>query len=102
MEKLASLTSGLPLIAEPSPIGTSVSTQTAGAEFQGALKDAIASINEVQQGASQAVDALATGQSQNIHQAMIALQQADISFQLMMAIRNKLVSAYEEIQRMQI
>ena len=48
------------------------------------------------------MDALATGQSQNIHQAMIAMQQADISFQLMMAIRNKLVSAYEEIQRMQI
>jgi flagellar hook-basal body complex protein FliE len=48
------------------------------------------------------VEALATGQSQNIHQAMIALQQADISFQLMMQIRNKLITAYEEIQRMQI
>jgi flagellar hook-basal body complex protein FliE len=33
---------------------------------------------------------------------MIALQQADISFQLMMQIRNKLITAYEEIQRMQI
>jgi flagellar hook-basal body complex protein FliE len=102
MEKIAPLTSGLPLIAEPSSIGSSASSQTAGAGFQGVLKDAIASINEIQQGASHAVDALATGQSQNIHQAMIALQQADISFQLMMAIRNKLVSAYEEIQRMQI
>jgi flagellar hook-basal body complex protein FliE len=66
------------------------------------LKDAIASINDIQQGANQAVEALATGQSQNIHQAMIALQQADISFQLMMQIRNKLITAYEEIQRMQI
>jgi flagellar hook-basal body complex protein FliE len=33
---------------------------------------------------------------------MVALQEADVSFQLMMQIRNKLVSAYEEIQRMQI
>jgi flagellar hook-basal body complex protein FliE len=102
MEKLASLSSGLPLIAEPTSTASSASAQTAGAGFEGLLKDAISSINEIQQGASQAVDALATGQSQNIHQAMIALQQADISFQLMMAIRNKLVSAYEEIQRMQI
>jgi flagellar hook-basal body complex protein FliE len=33
---------------------------------------------------------------------MVALQQADVSFQLMMQIRNKLVTAYEEIQRMQM
>ncbi len=53
-------------------------------------------------GASQAVEALVTGQSNNIHQTMVALQQADVSFQLMMQVRNKLVTAYEEIQRMQI
>ncbi len=102
MEKLASLSSALPVIAEPTSTTSPTSGQPASAGFQGLLKDAISSINEIQQGASQAVDALATGQSQNIHQAMVALQQADISFQLMMAIRNKLVSAYEEIQRMQI
>jgi len=42
------------------------------------------------------------GQTQDIHRTMVALQQADVSFQLMMQIRNKLVTAYEEIQRMQI
>lgn len=102
MEKLASVSAGLPAIADPAPVTASPSNQQAGAGFQGALKEAISSINEIQQGANQAVEALATGQSQNIHQAMIALQQADLSFQLMMQIRNKLVTAYEEIQRMQI
>ena len=68
----------------------------------GSLKEAISSINDAQTGASRAVDALATGQSNNIHQTMVALQQADVSFQLMMQVRNKLVTAYEEIQRMQI
>lgn len=102
MEKLASLSAGLPAIADPLPLAASPPDQHAGAGFQGALKEAISSINDIQQGASQAVEALATGQSQNIHQAMIALQQADLSFQLMMQIRNKLVTAYEEIQRMQI
>ena len=68
----------------------------------GSLKEAIGHINDAPAGASQAVDALVTGQSTNIHQTMVALQQADVSFQLMMQVRNKLVSAYEEIQRMQI
>jgi flagellar hook-basal body complex protein FliE len=48
------------------------------------------------------VDALMTGQTQDVHRTMVALQQADVSFQLMMQIRNKLVGAYEEIQRMQV
>ena len=68
----------------------------------GSLKEAIAQINEAQSDASQAVDKLVTGQTTNMHQTMVALQQADVSFQLMMQVRNKLVSAYEEIQRMQI
>ena len=102
MDKLAPLSSALPAITEPAPVQQPLPGRETGAGFQGALKEAIASINEIQQGANQAVEALATGQSQNIHQAMIALQQADISFQLMMQIRNKLVTAYEEIQRMQI
>lgn len=43
-----------------------------------------------------------TGQTENVHQTMVALQKADASFQLMMQVRNKLVAAYEEINRMQI
>jgi flagellar hook-basal body complex protein FliE len=71
-------------------------------QFLGTLKDAITKVNEVQVEASQAVEKLLTGESQNVHQTMIALQKADVSFQLMMQIRNKIVSAYEEIQRMQV
>ena len=102
IDKIVPLSSALSPIADPASVQAPGSAHQGGAEFQGVLKDAIASINDIQQGANQAVEALATGQSQNIHQAMIALQQADISFQLMMQIRNKLVTAYEEIQRMQI
>lgn len=70
--------------------------------FMNTLQQAISKANDIQLGADQATDALMTGQTQNIHQTMVALQEADVSFQLMMQIRNKLVSAYEEIQRMQI
>jgi flagellar hook-basal body complex protein FliE len=70
--------------------------------FLDSLKAAVGKVNDVELQAGQAVDALMTGQTQDIHRTMVALQQADVSFQLMMQIRNKLVTAYEEIQRMQI
>lgn len=86
--------------AAPSP-GSAASPAGAGG-FLDSLKTAVGKVNDVQLQAGQAVDALMTGQSQDIHRTMVALQQADVSFQLMMQIRNKLVTAYEEIQRMQI
>ncbi len=70
--------------------------------FLASLHEAIAKVNDVQLEANRQVEALMTGRSDNVHGTMVALQQADLSFQLMMQIRNKLVSAYEEIQRMQI
>jgi flagellar hook-basal body complex protein FliE len=70
--------------------------------FMNSLQQAISKANDIQIQANQATEALMTGQTQNIHQTMVALQEADVSFQLMMQIRNKLLTAYEEIQRMQI
>jgi flagellar basal-body rod protein FlgB len=46
--------------------------------------------------------ALATGKQTNIHQTMIAAEKADVSFELLMQIRNKLVAAYDKIMRMQV
>jgi flagellar hook-basal body complex protein FliE len=43
-----------------------------------------------------------TGEATDIHTAMIAVQQADVSFQMMMQVRNKLVSAYQEIMKLQV
>ncbi len=83
-----------------SAVGTSGGAQGGG--FMNQLKDAISQVNDAQVHASHAVEDLMAGRTQNIHQAMVALQQADISFQLMMQVRNKLVGAYEEIQRMQM
>ncbi len=45
---------------------------------------------------------LASGQMENIHEAMIAAQKADVSMQLVLEIRNKILDAYREITRMQI
>ncbi len=82
------------------PLGSQ--SRPADGEFWGSLKEAIAKVNEIQVEAGRAVTQVMTGQSQNVHDMMIALQKADVSFQLMMQIRNKLVAAYEDVQRMQI
>ena len=73
-----------------------------GSQFLDSLKSAISQVNDVQLEAGRAVDALMTGQTENVHQTMVALQKADAAFQLMMQVRNKLVAAYEEMNRMQI
>ncbi len=88
-------------VAGTPSIGATGASNEAGG-FLDSLKTAIGQVNDAQMQAGQAVDALMTGQTQDIHRTMVALQQADVSFQLMMQIRNKLVTAYEEIQRMQI
>jgi flagellar hook-basal body complex protein FliE len=43
-----------------------------------------------------------SGEIKDVTDAMIAVEKADVAFQTMMAVRNKIVSAYEEIMRMQI
>ncbi|MEQ1795703.1 MAG: flagellar hook-basal body complex protein FliE [Nitrospira sp.] len=91
----------LPAIADKIAPAGAVDGAASG-RFLDTLKNAIGKANDVQMQASQAVDALVTGQTQDVHGTMVALQQADVSFQLMMQIRNKLVTAYEEIQRMQV
>ena len=51
-------------------------------------------------GAQKAMDNYQTGASQNLHETMLALGKADVTFSLMMSVRNKLLQAYKEVMRM--
>lgn len=66
------------------------------------LENSISEVNMRQIEADNASRELAVGNNKDIHQTMISLEKADISFQLMMQVRNKIVAAYEEIMHMQI
>lgn len=48
------------------------------------------------------LQALATGESQNLHQVMISLEEARLSFQLLAQVRNRVLEAYQEVMRMQL
>lgn len=65
------------------------------------LHQSLGSVNQLQQQANAAALKLATGENKDIHGTMIAMQKADIATSLMIEVRNKLISAYDEIKRMQ-
>jgi len=71
-------------------------------KFGAVLKDAISTVNELQKRSDQEIQKLMTGESEDLHNTVIAMQKADLSFQMMMQVRNKIVQAYQEIVRMQI
>jgi flagellar hook-basal body complex protein FliE len=70
--------------------------------FSKVLKDSIEQVNRMQVEADRMVAQLLVGDGKNIHETMIALEKADISFRLMMRVRDKLLEAYNEVMRMQI
>ena len=69
--------------------------------FSEFLSAKIENVNKQQIEADQAVADVVTGRSNNIHEMMISLDKADVSFRLMTKVRNKAVEAYQEIMRMQ-
>ena len=73
-----------------------------GNAFGEALKNSIAEVNRAQVNADRAAEQIAAGETKNLHEAMIKLEEADISLRLMVQVRNKAVEAYQEIMRMQV
>jgi flagellar hook-basal body complex protein FliE len=78
------------------------SSEKSGSGFGEVLKDAISTVNALQKQSDQEIQKLMTGESQDLSTAVIAMQKADLSFQMMMQVRNKIVQAYQEIMRTQI
>jgi flagellar hook-basal body complex protein FliE len=86
-------------LSEPLSTG---SVQPAGGSFASVLGQMVSDVNAQQAVSSQAVSALQSGQNVPLHQAVIAMEEANVSFQLMVEVRNRLMDAYQEIMRMQI
>lgn len=68
--------------------------------FDKIMQDAIGALYQIQNDAEKAAQDIASGA--DVTQAILAMEKADMSFQLMIEVRNKLLSAYEEVMRMQI
>lgn len=77
-------------------------TAPARESFADALGRAVGSVDQSMKASEQNIQAFAAGKIENVHEVMISMQKAQLSFQLMVEIRNKALETYQEISRMQI
>lgn len=71
---------------------------TSGSGFADALKSSIDEVSRLQQDASTAVENLTTGKSEDVTGVMTAVEKSDLAFKTLLAIRAKLMDAYDEIK----
>jgi flagellar hook-basal body complex protein FliE len=70
--------------------------------FQSLLTNMVGDVVEKQAAANDAMVGLMSGKNVSLHQAMISMEEANVSFQLMVEVRNKLLESYQELMRMQV
>ena len=73
-----------------------------GVGFKETVSNFVNEVNDLQVKAGESVENFATGKVENVHEVMIAMSKAEVSFKFMMETRNKLIDAYKEIIRMQV
>lgn len=96
MRTAAAMAAGRPGVAKPGQ-------QSRPGEFADALKSAIVKTNEAQNNAKVLATRFETGDKEvQLHEVMVSMQKANISFQQMVQVRNRLVAAYQDIMNMQV
>lgn len=93
---LQKLSPGLDLTI-PGPASSSGS-----ASFSNVLGGFIQEVSDKQAAAGDAVAGLLGGKNVSLHQTMISMEEASVSFQLMVEVRNRLLDSYQELMRMQV
>jgi flagellar hook-basal body complex protein FliE len=84
------------------PAQTGQVQQPAGSSFKDVLSGFLKQVNDLELDMDETIKEFAAGKIKDVHQVMIAAEEADIAFQLMMKIRGKLLKAYDEIMKMQV
>ncbi len=85
---------------QPKPAG--VPDGVSGPSFKEYLTNSIGEIQRLQTEADATINKLVTGEVTNVSEAMVAIEKANLAFLTMLQVRNKIISAYEQIQRMQV
>ena len=71
-------------------------------DFSDLVKDFAKDVNDLQLQAGHSIDMLATGQAADVHQVMVAVEEAGIARDMMLEIRNRILEGYQELIRMQV
>lgn len=78
------------------------SSPASGGEFHSFFQDAVQRVDGFQKEAAQSIDKLLSGESEEVHQTVLAAQKAELSLELFLQMKNKVVQAYQEVMRMQL
>ena len=89
-------------LASITPLQQSNAIAPTSGNFEGTLGRLVADVSNKQAAANNAVGELAASGNVPLHQAVIAMEEASVSFQLMVEVRNKLLESYQELMRMQV
>ena len=73
-----------------------------GSGFQSVLADAVGRVDQFQQNSAASIDKFLSGEDEEVHKVALATQQAELTFDLFLQVRNKVISAYQEVMRMQM
>ena len=73
-----------------------------GPGFRKVLEEQIARVNELQQDAKEAAEDVMTGRRDDVEGVILATQKADIAFQMLLQVRNKMMNAYEEVKQIRV
>ena len=91
------------MLSQISPdISASKSAQDVTGSFEQTLDGFVNNVNDLQNKANDAMDQMASGQAADVHEVMIAMEKAKISFDLLLQVRNKMLDAYKQIMQMQV
>lgn len=103
IEQMLSVLRSTAAQATDKPAAGSGTPAAGGVDFAQVLQGSIDKVNQTQSQAHDMAEKLAAGDNnQNLHEVMIALQTASVSFQEMVQVRNRLVGAYQEVMNMQV
>jgi flagellar hook-basal body complex protein FliE len=86
----------------PAATATTAAQGAAPGDFGTWLSQSLSRTNQQLVRADQGLQQLAAGETENLHQVMIALEEARVGVQLLVQVRNRLLEAYQEILRLQV
>jgi flagellar hook-basal body complex protein FliE len=93
---------GLNPAGNPLPPKEEVGRPKEATGFKESLAQTVRDLDGLQKEADQAIETMAAGEPKDVHEVMIAMEKAGISLRLMVQVRNKIMTAYEEIMRLQV
>ncbi len=93
---------GVGPVGPAGPIRPAKPATRSGDDFATMIKEQLQKVSQMQSEADEKVQALVTGESQNLTEVFTAARKAEVAFSLLMEIRNKLVDAYQEVKNMRV